>query len=40
MEDDEKSQQGEQVEKKKKRKKNEVEVPCRVMITAGHKDVD
>merc|ERR1719313_1203697 len=25
---------------KKKRKKNEKEVPCKVLITAGHRDVD
>jgi hypothetical protein len=25
---------------KKKRKKNELELQCRVLITAGHKDVD
>ena len=26
--------------KKKKRKKNEREIPCRVLITSGHRDVD
>lgn len=31
---------GEQVVQKKKRKKNELELQCRVLITAGHKDVD
>jgi hypothetical protein len=25
---------------KKKRKKNELELQCRVLITAGHRDVD
>lgn len=25
---------------KKKRKKNELELHCRVLVTAGHKDVD
>lgn len=30
----------EQVVLKKKRKKNELELQCRVLITAGHKDVD
>ena len=32
--------QEEQVVQKKKRKKNELELQCRVLITAGHKDVD
>ena len=32
--------QEEQVVLKKKRKKNELELQCRVLITAGHKDVD
>jgi hypothetical protein len=31
---------GETVILKKKRKKNELELQCRVLITAGHKDVD
>ena len=31
---------GEQVVQKKKRKKNELELQCRVLITASHKDVD
>jgi hypothetical protein len=38
---DNKSQnQEEQVVQKKRRKKNELELHCRVLITAGHKDVD
>ena len=32
--------QEEQVVQKKKRKQNELELQCRVLITAGHKDVD
>lgn len=36
----EKSQQEEQVVQKKKRKKNQLELQCRVLITAGHRDVD
>ena len=32
--------QEEQVVQKKRRKKNELELHCRVLITAGHKDVD
>lgn len=28
------------MEKKKKRKKNELEIECSVLITAGHRDVD
>ena len=31
---------GEQVVQKKRRKKNELELQCRVLISAGHKDVD
>lgn len=38
--DIEKSQEEEQVVQKKKRKKNELELQCRVLITAGHRDVD
>lgn len=38
--DIEKSQQEEQVVQKKKRKKNELELYCKVLITAGHRDVD
>lgn len=38
--DMEKSQQEEQVVQKKKRKKNELELYCKVLITAGHRDVD
>jgi thioredoxin reductase len=33
-------QEAELVKQKKKRKKNELEIECRVLITAGHKDVD
>ena len=43
FDDNERSQQdGESgnVEKKKKRKKNETEIDCSVLITAGHRDVD
>ena len=32
--------QEEQVVQKKRRKKNELEIHCSVLITAGHKDVD
>jgi thioredoxin reductase len=28
------------IKQKKKRKKNEKELPCKVLITAGHRDVD
>ena len=38
--DIEKSQQEEQVVQKKKRKKNELELQCKVLISAGHRDVD
>jgi len=38
--DPEKSQHEEQVVHKKKRKKNELEIFCKVLITAGHRDVD
>jgi hypothetical protein len=38
MDDDE--QEDHQVKQKKKRKKNELEVECKVLITAGHQDVD
>jgi hypothetical protein len=34
------NQEGEQVVQKKRRKKNELELHCRVLISAGHKDVD
>ena len=39
MEENE-SQKEEQVVAKKKRKKNELDLQCKVLITAGHKDVD
>jgi len=39
---DEDGEQGEdhQVKQKKKRKKNELEIECKVLISAGHMDVD
>lgn len=43
FDDNERSQQegdAGNVEKKKKRKKNELEIECSVLITAGHRDVD
>ena len=33
-------EEGQAVKQKKKRKKNELEVECKVLITAGHRDVD
>ena len=33
-------QEDHEVKKKIKRKKNELEVECKVLITAGHRDVD
>lgn len=38
--DDEAELEAELNNKKKKRKKNEKEIDCRVLITAGHRDVD
>uniref|UniRef100_A0A7S3MYV1 CFAP61 dimerisation domain-containing protein n=1 Tax=Strombidium inclinatum TaxID=197538 RepID=A0A7S3MYV1_9SPIT len=38
--DENKENEAEYIKQKKKRKKNEKEVECRVLISAGHKDVD
>ena len=38
--EDNKENEAELIKQKKKRKKNEKEIECRVLITAGHKDVD
>jgi len=38
--DEDGEQEDHQVKQKKKRKKNELEVECKVLITAGHRDVD
>ena len=38
--DDDGDQEADLVKQRKKRKKNELEIECRVLITAGHRDVD
>jgi len=38
--DEDGEQEDQQVKQKKKRKKNELEIECKVLITAGHRDVD
>ena len=38
--DEDGEQEDHEVKNKIKRKKNELEVECKVLITAGHKDVD
>lgn len=38
--DEEAEEEAALIKQKKKRKKNEREVECRVLITAGHRDVD
>mmetsp|Transcript_108645 Transcript_108645/g.150250 ORF Transcript_108645/g.150250 Transcript_108645/m.150250 type:complete len:541 (+) Transcript_108645:469-2091(+) len=40
QEEENKSQMEEHIEKKKKRKRNEIEMECRVLVCAGHVDVD
>lgn len=40
QEEENKSQLEEHIEKKKKRKRNEIEMECRVLVCAGHVDVD
>ena len=38
--DEDGEQEADLIKQKKKRKKNELEIECRVLITAGHRDVD
>jgi hypothetical protein len=38
--EDDGEQEADLIKQKKKRKKNELEIECRVLITAGHRDVD
>ena len=40
VDEEEGENEAEYLKAKKKRKKNEKEVPCKVLITAGHRDVD